>query len=62
MESGAEFPVPQDIATVGVAEERPAEKKQRNYWWTEETWPILKKALVNSLYPSLRVKCNEASL
>ena len=51
MESGAEFLVPQDIATVRVTEERPAAKKQRNYWWAEENWPRLKKYLVNSWYP-----------
>ena len=34
MESGAELLAPQDTATVRVAEERQAAKKQRNYWWT----------------------------
>ena len=35
MESGAEFSVPQETATVRFAEERRVEKKQRNHWWTE---------------------------
>ena len=35
MESGAEFLALQDTATVRVAEEIWAEKKQRNHWWTE---------------------------
>ena len=62
MELGAELLAPQDTATVRVAEERRAAKKQRNHWWAEANWPRLKEALVNSRYPSLRVKCDEACL
>ena len=62
MESGAELLVPQDIATVRFVEERLTAKKQRNYWWTEENWRRLKKALVNIRYPSLRSKSAEACL
>ena len=62
MESGAEFLAPQDTATVRVIEEIQAAKKQRNHWWTEATCPRLKEALVNSQYPSLSVKCDEACL
>ena len=62
MESGAELSAPQNTATFRVAEERPAAKKQMNYWWTEANWPRLKEALVNSRYPSLRGQCYEACL
>ena len=62
MESGAEFLAPQDTAPVRVAVERRAAKKQRNHWWTEANWPRLKEDLVNSRYPSLRGKCDEAFL
>ena len=62
MESGAEFSAPQDTATFRVAEERRAEKKQRNHWWTETNWPRLKEDLVNIWYPFLRVQCDEACL
>ena len=53
---------PQDISTVRVAEERPAAKKQRNYWWTEDNWTSLKKDLVNSWYPYFRGHCDETCL
>ena len=53
MESGAEFSVPQDIATVRVAEEKRAGKKKRNHWWSEANLSRLKEALVNIRYPSL---------
>ena len=62
MESGAELLSLQDIATVRVAEEIPAAKTQRNYWWMEENCPRLKKSLVNSMYPSLRGQRDEACL
>ena len=62
MESGAILSAPQDTATVRVAKERPAAKKQRNYWRTEENWTRLKRALENSQYPSLRGQCDEACL
>ena len=62
MESGCEVLVLQDIASVGVAEEWLAAKKQGNSWRTEENWPRLKKALVNSQYPYLRGQCDEACL
>ena len=62
MESGAGLLAPQGKSTVRVTEERPSEKKQRNYWWTEENWTRMKKSLVNSWYPYLRVQCDEASL
>ena len=54
MEPGAEFSVPHDISTVMFAEEISAKNKQRNYWWIEDNWPRLKKALSNSRYPYLR--------
>ena len=62
MESGAELLAPQDTATVRGAEEIPSAKKQRKNWWTEENWPRLKKALVNSRYPAVRGKCDEPCL
>ena len=62
MESGAGLSAPQDTAIVRVAEERQAEKKQRNCWWTEDNCPRLKEALVNSQYPCLRGQCDEACL
>ena len=62
MEPGVEFSAPQDTATVRVAEEIRAAKKQRNHWWTEANWPRLKEALVNSWYPYLRGQCGEACL
>ena len=62
MESGAGLSAPQDTATVRVSEERQAAKKQRNCWWTEANCPRLKRALMNSRYPSLRGKCDEAYL
>ena len=62
VESGAEFPALQDTATVRVAKQIPSEKKQRNNRRTEENSPSLKKALVNSRYPAVRVQCDEACL
>ena len=62
MESGAELSAPQDTATVRVAEERQAAKKQSNHWWTDANWPRLKEDLVNNRYPSLRGQCDEACL
>ena len=62
MESGVGFLAPQDTATVRVEEERPAAKKQRNHLWTKDNWPRLKETLVNSRYPYLRGKCDEACL
>ena len=59
MESWDEFSVPQDTATVRVAEERRAEKKKSNHWWSEANWPRLKEALVNSRYPYLRGQYDE---
>ena len=48
MEPEAELLSQHDIATVRILEERPEEKKNMNYLWTEENWPGLKKALVSS--------------
>ena len=62
MESGAELLDPQDTATVSVSEERRAEKKKTNYWWTEDNYPRIKENLVNSRYPYLRGQCDEACL
>ena len=62
MESGTELSARNDNATVRVAEERPAAKKRRNFWWTEENWLRLNKLLVNSRYPAMRGQCNEACL
>ena len=62
MESGDEFSALQETATVRVAEERRAGKKNRNHWWLEANWPSLKEALVNSWYPSLRGQCDGACL
>ena len=62
MESGAELSAQQDTAKVRVTEERRSENKQRNYWWTEANWPRLKGDSVNSRYPYLRGKCDEACL
>ena len=62
MESGAELLALQDTAVVRVAKERLSAKKQRNNWRTEENWPSLNKALVNSTYPSVRGQCDEAIL
>ena len=57
VESGAELLALQDAATVRVVEESRTGKKNRNNWWTEDKWPRLKEALVNSWYPSLRGQC-----
>ena len=57
VESEDELSAPQDIAT-----ERVSEKKQNNYFWTEENWPILNKYLVNSRYLSLRGQCDAVFL
>ena len=62
MESGAELSALQDTATVMVAKEKRAAKKQRNHWWTEANWPRLKEASVSSRYPYLRRRCCEAFL
>ena len=62
MKSGDRLSDMQDVATVRVAEYRPAANKQNNYWWAEENWPKLKKDLVNNWYPYLRGQCDEASL
>ena len=62
MESWDEFSAPQETATVRVAEERRAEKKQRNHWLTESKRPRIKEALVNSRYTSLRGHFDEACL
>ena len=45
-----------------VAEEIRAAKKQRNHWWAEANCPRLIEALVNSRYPYLGGKCDEACL
>ena len=62
MESGAKLSAPMYTSTVRVADERWAAKKQMNHWRTEASWPSLKEDLVNSTYPSLRGKCDEACL
>ena len=62
MEPGAELLSPHDIATGRVIKEKPAAKKQRTTWWTEENWPSLKKALVNSWYPYVGGHCGESFL
>ena len=62
IESGAELLAPRDTATARIVEERRSANKHRNHWWKEDNWPRLKKALVNSLYPSLRGQCDEACL
>ena len=62
MESGAEFLAPQDTATVRVAKERSAAKKQRNRPWMEANCPRLKEALVDIWYPYLRGQCYEYCL
>ena len=62
MESGAELLAPQDTSTVRVVDERQTSKKHRNYFWTEDNWPRLKEALVNSRYPYLRGQCDENCL
>ena len=62
IESGDELSAPQDTATVRVAEEIRASKKQRNYWWNEANCQRLKEALVNSRYPYLRGNFDEACL
>ena len=59
MKSGDRLSDMQDVATVRVAEERLAAKKQRNYWRTEKRCTKLKKALVNGRYPYLRRHCAE---
>ena len=53
---------PKDTSAVRVTKERPAAKKQRISWWTEENLPRLNKSLVNSRYPAVRGKCDEACL
>ena len=62
MESWDEFSAPQDTATVNVAEEIRAGKKNSNHWWSEANWSRLKEALVNIWYPYLREQCDEACL
>ena len=62
MESGAEFLAPQETSTIRVTKERSAAKKHSTSWWTEEKWPRLKKSLVNSRYPSVRVQYDESCL
>ena len=62
MESGAKLLVPQYIATVRVAKERPKKNKQMSYWCTEENWTSMKRDLVNSWYPYLRGQRGEACL
>ena len=59
MESGAELSALQDTATVKFAEEIRAAKKQRNRWWKEANCTRLKEDLVNSMYPYLRLQCDE---
>ena len=62
MESGAGFLDLQDAATVRVTKEILETKKQGTSWLMEYNWPILKKAVVNSWYPSVRVHCDKAYL
>ena len=59
MEPEAELLSQHDIATVRILEERPEEKKNMNYLWTEENWTNLKKALANSRYPAVIGECDE---
>ena len=54
--------VQQDTETVSFAEEITEAKKQIDYWWNEENWTRLKKYLVNSWYPAVRGKYDEACL
>ena len=61
-ESGGGFSAPQETVTVRVAKEIPPAKKQRTSWWTEDNWPRLKKALMNSRCPDVIEQCGEYCL